>query len=281
MHAFPHTHHRCLRSGEFLRERDLAGRAIATRTHPAAGFTFIELLVTLLITSVIAAGFVTSFVLHQQAQMQQDMAVELEQNLRMGMTMISETLRAAGFGVPDGDLSPWISGMTENPLVTGSDPPQLKVASASASVGSLASPISADATDASITLEGDETLEPGDIVRIGEDNAVLGDGGSIDGDPSRSGSQPLGRAYPAGTEICHVDYLVFGIDTDATGRSRLFVDKNEAGRVTLAQYVYDLEVNELGTNEYQITLRARSDTVDPLTQMHMEQSLSSVVVARN
>ncbi|MCI5160554.1 MAG: prepilin-type N-terminal cleavage/methylation domain-containing protein [Candidatus Electrothrix sp. AX5] len=65
------------------------------------GFTFIELMVALAIGSVIVIGIYSTYTGQQRINQAQDQVVEIQQNLRAGLDMMSRELRMAGFD-PDG-----------------------------------------------------------------------------------------------------------------------------------------------------------------------------------
>ncbi|MCI5165793.1 MAG: prepilin-type N-terminal cleavage/methylation domain-containing protein [Candidatus Electrothrix sp. GM3_4] len=66
-----------------------------------SGFTLIELMVALAIGSVIIIGIYSTYTGQQRISQTQDQVVEIQQNLRAGLDMMSRELRMAGFD-PDG-----------------------------------------------------------------------------------------------------------------------------------------------------------------------------------
>src|SRR6478672_4999115 len=85
-----------------------------------AGFTIVELLVSLGITAIVMTGVVSTFASQNHASIQRDTYLEMEENLRMAVSTLSSALRNAGYGVPTANLNVWItevSGFTNEPIV--------------------------------------------------------------------------------------------------------------------------------------------------------------------
>ena len=62
------------------------------------GFTMIELAVSIAIASVVVIGLYGLFTMQSQQLMTQDMRMEMHQNARFGMEILSRSVRMAGFG---------------------------------------------------------------------------------------------------------------------------------------------------------------------------------------
>ncbi len=65
------------------------------------GFTLVELMVALAIGSIIVIGISSAYTSQQRINQSQDQIVEMQQNLRAGLDMMTRELRMAGFD-PDG-----------------------------------------------------------------------------------------------------------------------------------------------------------------------------------
>lgn len=65
--------------------------------HYSSGFTLIELLVTMLISSVVIGAIYTTFTQQQKTYTAQDQVVEMQQNLRAGLSIMVSELRMAGY----------------------------------------------------------------------------------------------------------------------------------------------------------------------------------------
>src|SRR5947208_12733807 len=115
----------------------------------SAGYSLMELLAAVLVLSVGMAAVVVAFAVQSRAYLRADTQATMEANLRLGMNMITESLRNAKSGAPTTNLSNWItwvSGFTGNPAITtnGSNPAVISVASAtSQSVTTLSAHVDA------------------------------------------------------------------------------------------------------------------------------------------
>ena len=61
------------------------------------GFSLIELMVAMAISSVIIAGIYNMFYTQQRSYMTQDLVAEMQQNIRAGMQLMARELRSAGY----------------------------------------------------------------------------------------------------------------------------------------------------------------------------------------
>lgn len=66
------------------------------------GFTLVELMVTLVISSIIVMALYSAYILQQRSYYTQDQVVEMQQNLRAGITSMITELRLAGYD-PEGN----------------------------------------------------------------------------------------------------------------------------------------------------------------------------------
>src|SRR5438094_2645137 len=118
----------------------------------SAGYSLMELLAAVLVLSVGMAAVVVAFAVQSRAYLRADTKATMEANLRLGMNMVTETLRNGKYGVPAANLSSWItwvSGFTSNPTITtnGSNPAVISVASATSQpVATLTAHVDAAAT---------------------------------------------------------------------------------------------------------------------------------------
>ncbi len=63
----------------------------------AAGFTLLELLLTLAISGIISASIYSAFIAQQRTYLAQDQVAEMQQNLRAGLMMMTRDVRMAGY----------------------------------------------------------------------------------------------------------------------------------------------------------------------------------------
>jgi prepilin-type N-terminal cleavage/methylation domain-containing protein len=61
------------------------------------GFSLIELLISMCITTIVAAGVTTAYIKQQNIYMAQNQVVWMQQNLRVGLFMMARDIRAAGY----------------------------------------------------------------------------------------------------------------------------------------------------------------------------------------
>ena len=267
-----------------------------------AGFTLIELLVATLLTSVVLVGAIGVFSSHNRTYRQQDLSLSMEEDLRMGMDLVSDTLRTAGYGVPLGSLSiwvPWVGGFSSNPQIDlGTDGATKSVSIASCfrePVASLSAATVAGATTLSLTSnvpdsEISDLLDTGAkrLIFIGDsENAhitrVSGNSITIDAKPTIDGSQGLRQPYPAGTPICRIDVLTLAIHTDAqTGQSWLAIDANQGeGAQPAVENITRLALGAVAIRQDQVSLTAQSEKIGPLTGAYLTRTLSSNVTLKN
>src|SRR5262245_12336592 len=210
-------------------------------TEPSRGFTLIELLVCVITVFTLMLGLVQFFLTQHRTHSQQEQSVAMEENLRVASTMVGDTLRNVRYGAPGspGAWVTWVPGLPNaNPAITYSSG---SIVSSMSLTGCFREPV---ATVTISAIAGDGTLSvaptgggalsdrlaptpnPNSLIRIGENGEfaqVTSVGStSIGIDTNLAiGSQPLTRAYPAGTKICRVDVVTFAIGNDPTGVPRL------------------------------------------------------------
>jgi len=271
---------------------------VERRGPAAAGFTMLELLVSLLLTGVVLTTAVSLFTTQNKAYIEQDVASSLEQNLRFGMGAVTDTLRAGGYGVPTANLSTWVtwvSGFTANPLIAGSAPQKLSIASCFQDVATLSTRAALGATTLSLTssVTGKALT---DLLNTTNQKLILIDGSqsalvtavnatsvSIDTDPLTTGAQGLTQSIGAGASVCRVDVKTFAITTDTTtGIPWLGIDLNQGqGSQTMVQGISNLALTSVSSKQYQVTLTARAEQIDPATKAYITRSLSSNVTLKN
>ncbi len=265
----------------------------------AAGFTLIEFLVALLLTSVVLIGAAGAFASHTRTHGQQDLAVSMEENLRMSMDILTDTLRTAGYGVPTTNLAswiPWVAGFTSNPKISTTNPVSVAVAgctqqpiatlSAGAIIGATTLSVSSSVVGSSPSSLLD-TFAKSLILLDGSENArvtaVNGSSITIDTDPALAANQGLLRAYPAGAPICRVDVLTFRVYTDeTTGVPWLGLDANQGGgSQPVAEGISSVTIAAVAAKQYQATLTARSHSLDRVTRAYLTRALQSNVTLKN
>jgi prepilin-type N-terminal cleavage/methylation domain-containing protein len=251
------------------------------------GFTFIELLVALLVTSVVMGAAAAEFQSYESRNISQDQTVSLEQNLRAAMNVVTDAMRTSGFGLPNGAVPDWVgtaTGITTNPQISGTSPAALSL------VGCFQQPaatLSANAASGATTLSVSGSVANNAVILLDDNDLAKVTGVSsgtisIDTDPNTAGAQGVTRAYPAGTPICVFDALTFSIQTDTgTGTSWLQL-AGGSNPGTVADGITNLQITTLTAGQqYGITLTASSQSADPLTGVPTVRSLQSTVTLRD
>lgn len=262
------------------------------------GFSIVSILTGLLLTSVLMASAFTMLTTHTKTYNQQDLAMAMEQNLRVAVDQVGDALRSAGSAAPSADLTawiPWVTGFDTNPHIAGS-PARLSVARCTSfPVAVLSAPAAAGAVtlsvDSNVAGQGLAELldtEARRLIAIDDvENAHLTLVGSslieIDTDPTVAGAQGLSRGFAAGTPICRVDVTTFGISTDGAGTTHLFRDLNQGrGPEPYADAIADLRIVPLEPGRvFEISLTGQSHGVDPLSEAPLQRTLTSIVAVRN
>src|SRR5437764_2271357 len=198
----------------------------------SAGYGLVELLAAVLVLSIAMAAVVVGFATHSRAYLRADTQSTMEANLRLGMNMVTESLRNGRYGVPSTNIANWITwvpGFNANPTITlnGLNPAVISVASASAQpVATLTAHVDAAATTLFLTSSSQLSTGPLRLLLIGDsENALVTAVNStqltIDTNPLVAGNQGLARAYPSGTPVYRVDVITFQV---AAGTSQLTRD---------------------------------------------------------
>jgi type II secretory pathway pseudopilin PulG len=256
-----------------------------------AGYGIVELLAAAMVLSIAMAAVVGVFGMQSRAYMRADTQATIDANLRVGMNMVTETLRNGKYGVPTSNLSSWVTwvpGFNSNPIITtnGSNPAVVSVASATSKpVATLTAHADAAATIIYVDTSGQLDASALRLLLIGDSENALVTGVNntaitIDTNPLVSGNQGLARAYPAGTPVYRVDVITFQV---ATGTSQLQRDDHHGGGAQAAvENITNLQILTVtaGT-QYDITLTASSPQADALTHHNLTNALRSRVTLAN
>lgn len=255
------------------------------------GFTLTEMTVALAVASAVIVGVIGFFTAQKRAFLQEDISAAMDDALRIGLSRISDTLRDAGYGVPDADLALWTEGAdgyVRNPTLRdggGTAPDAIDIALCRAGED-LTLSATADPGERLLRLEGAALarLERGDLLRIGglESARVVASGLAtiVDTDPSDVVPQGLARRHFAGTPVCRVALTTFALDRE---RRRLTVDRDDGeGAIALLDDVTDLQLRTLAPGAlYRVTMTVRSRERDPDTREFLARTGSAVVALRN
>jgi len=251
------------------------------------GFTLIELLIAMALALVVIGSLASTFIIQQKTYNTQEQIVEMTQNARAAMDMMTREIRMTGYGAPTSALSwiDWVSGVT-----FGTEP--IKIDAGSGDLGSdiihiaacfdgpaamLSSDVSAgdttiDVTPLDTTVSDSFDTDDEKIICInGLENALVtgvsGNTLTIDTDPSTGGNQGLANAYNSSAttvDICVVKVISYSIVEDPDGSYILKRNENlGAGRQPLAENIIDLQITQVGNTIEINHLTAQTDKRDP------------------
>ncbi len=87
-------------------------RRLLVRAAVRAGFTLIELMIAVVIGAFVVSALYALFVGQMRQFMYQDLQMEMHQNMRLGMDILTRTVRMAGYGTgsPDGAYTDGVFG---------------------------------------------------------------------------------------------------------------------------------------------------------------------------
>lgn len=264
------------------------------------GFTAIEILVSMVLVGLILAGVLRMFSSHSGIFAQQAVTVDVEQNLRAAMELLTEQMAlSGGYLAATADVSrwvPWVPGFTANPTIAGTPTKvsimtmtpapvayvnkretskQTKIELRSAIAGTSLSDV-IDTNTKRLIVFGDEQAA---IVRSATATEV-----TIDTDPVAAGNQGLLRSYPQDTPVFRVDVSTYSIELDPVSRRpQLRVNYNQGGgSVPVAEGISAMQIEALTAGRtYRVTLTGTSDIPDPRTGTPVSRTRSSTVAIRN
>jgi Tfp pilus assembly protein PilW len=270
----------------------------------AAGFTMIELLVSMIAVLMLGAGMAQFFLTQTHTHAQQEQSVSLEQNLRLASGILTDAIRGARYGAPAyTELSSWVSWISgfpnANPAITYSSGTTVSSLSVTACFEEPVAELSGPANAGGVTLPAtpigaaaltdvlDVAPNAKSLIRIGENGDYaqitgLG-GGTISVDTATtSGVQPLSKNYPANTKICRIDVVTFTSGNDpSTGVPLLLRNDNTGGGAqSAAEGIESLQISFSAPNRYTIMLHGRSESKEPLRGDYVRRDLSTTVALR-
>jgi Tfp pilus assembly protein PilV len=283
-----------------------------TPSNRVAGLSLVEMMIAIVVLSLVSIGVIGYYQSLRRAATTQELSASVEDNLRLGLDILTSSLRGAKYGVPSSGLSTWtgVTGFTANPQFTdggtGTPPLPDKLTVASCTSQPVAR-LSADANAGSTTLTlADDNAPINDLPNnISDDFNVanrrliyIGDNESarimvvtgtaqitIDTDLTTVGNQGLTRNYKVGTPICRVDVVTYSVSIPAgqpTGR--LIRNDNQGNAMPVADNIIDLQITQVTGGikpAYRITLTGRSSRKDPSTGSVVTRSLSTTGSPRN
>jgi prepilin-type N-terminal cleavage/methylation domain-containing protein len=274
-----------------------------SRTEPdrrVRGFTLLELLVSMVATSIMMAGLIQFFLIQGRTHAREEQRLGMDENLRVAAAMITDSLRNARYAAPTNVSTwiTWVSGMNANPKLTqggsSSIPDAISVAGCfKEPVASLSAPYVVGVTGTTLsvtptgTLSNDLDTGSKSLIRIGEGTTaefatVTGASGSTINISAALSNPHWGSTSSGGANICRVDVITYSVATDSTtGVPRLMRNDNQgAGAQPVAEGISNMKITVTG-RQYTITLSGRSELRDPISGSWLTRNLQTTVSRRN
>lgn len=193
----------------------MSSKRFSRRSRAEAGFSFIELLVTMGITGVVLTSLVQFFSFHARTMRQHSYRVETQQALRGALDAMVRDVRLAGACLPTNGAYVALAG-TDSPagdsitVRTGVVRPDLTCV-----FGTTNAQRPAGAT--SFTVDNAADFEEGKLVYIRDPNGggELREVSSVNTGSNTIGVSPgVGQIYPAGSTLYAVDQRIYALRSD-------------------------------------------------------------------
>jgi type II secretory pathway pseudopilin PulG len=285
----------------------IVGRA---RRRAMAGFTMVELLISLVLVAVVVGMMMQVAVVMLSGFKEQREALELSRNARAGMEMLTESVRNASPGVKSGNIRDSVSC---NPVpsieVTNYDnqPDEIELMYAS---GGLVTSVRNDVTSSTTTLTvvNASGIVPGDSVIVTDLNEgrllpVLNVGApgvttDLTTQTDRcSGTEAMPtEGFPAGSLVVRARFARLAVEVDTDGVPMLTVDPDGDGSLPseiLAEGVEDMQIAvgvdldgdgailDLGDNTDEWFYNAPGDAAPPPITAGQWRALRVTITARD
>ena len=288
------------------------------RTLSAAGFSFVEMLIVLVVFSILIGSIFGFFGSQRDTYVSEDFKLERDQNLRMALDAISRELKAAGYCAADEafvrDLSLWAPpefipsyplsvDLDANPKITVGDDDLPDMITFASCIPTATNPttLSADSDETKLAMslsksDTDKQYRKGDIIYVGylpepaRVTAIDGKIITVDTDPQNPGFQPLSAMYPAGSpvgELSVVSYAVFNDENDPEykrhehGRPLLKRKINAGGFYPVAENIVQMKVRKLDGDVLQVSLTAQTGRKHLMGERAGRRTMATEISLRN
>ena len=256
-----------------------------------AGFTLVELLVSLAITAIVMTSVVSTFATQNRGSIQRDTYLEMEENLRIAVSTLSSALRNAGYGVPTANLNVWItevSGFTNEPIVIQNGGGTINIASCTpTSVATLTA--AATVPQTTLTINSATELAVGDLIWIGHSEFAkvtsVGTTLGIDTNPMASGTQGLARDHGSGSPICRVDVHTYSLAQDPWDGTKKVLRLDQHDGLDTYQQIVANDIDSLQLTavnvgkRYFLTMTGK--TKDPYSTNYATRTMTSDIALVN
>lgn len=266
------------------------------KAHTQSGLTLIEIMLTIVIISLVMIGIAQFFATQSENNRQQEAQLELNENLRMAITRVSDDLRNAKFMAPATDLNawtPWVGGFATNPNITpatGSLSDIVTMLSARATpIGFLAADVALDAN--SFQVDGLDDLPEGNyLISINHrefasmvnypSSSASSATFEIDSDPLATGIQGVAIEHLMGAPVYVLETTAYVVNTST---KTFNINKyDNLGFVEVLDNITDMQITPVTVGrQYTVTLSAESDIEDQDTGAKLTRSISSDVALAN
>jgi type II secretory pathway pseudopilin PulG len=280
------------------------------RRRAMAGFTMVELLISLVLVAVVVGMMMQVAVVMLSGFKEQREALELSRNARAGIELLTESVRNASAGVTNGNV---LDSVSCNPVVGISvtnhddEPDEIEMIYASGGVvTSVRNPV--DSSTTTLTVVNAIGIVPGDFVMIanGTEGRLLpvinvGAAGvttdlSTQTDLCSATAPMPSGGFAAGALIIRARYARLAVEVDTDGVPMLTVDPDGDGSLPseiLAEGVEDMQIAvgvdldgdgailDLGDNTDEWFYNAPGDAAPPLITGGLWRALRVTITARD
>jgi len=234
-----------------------------------SGFTLIELLITMTIGLIILTALSSTFLMQRKIYDVQEQVVEMVQNARAAMDMMTREIRMAGYMV----VGNAITNQGNNTITFLCDIDSDIVTTVATD---------ADAGDISISVnlnDSDDYVATTDYIYISDGIAtafIRATGFDTTGEPDTINlSAGLTNSYSVGSSVLTVEQITYELDGTTLRRNNQ----------PLAENIEDLQISQSG-NSINVSLIARTskpdpDYTDPTYGHYRTYKLTSVITPRN
>jgi len=271
-----------------------AERKILHTDMSTAGFTLVELMIALLLTSIVVTAVLNTYVNQHKVVLVQEQISDMQQNARTAIDEITRQVRMAGFALPLG-LPAIVTSNTNPDTIT----------------------LNYNASECSASITSAMPQPSAELKLVGQDLSCYYDGmwayifhpdsGGGDWFEVTQVQQAAGHiqhnkdvfsmSYPAGAIVMSLDQLKFYIDNSDTTHPKLMVQANNKTPQVYAENIEDLQFQYVMKNgmvvdatplsadirEVRITIQAHTNESDPdlPNNPYRTRTYSSSVSPRN
>jgi prepilin-type N-terminal cleavage/methylation domain-containing protein len=256
------------------------------------GFSLIELLVGIVISSILVIGAYNLLTAQQTTYVAHDDSFEMQQNLRIAMERMAQDLTMAGFGKPTHlgrtswpmlngtsgiDYSIQVSGGNTLDIVGCLAPPEGHVPSA-LTAGLTTIPLaSGEAANFNTTTKSDISIGGAENAKV---VGVSSDAITIDTNPALAGNQGLANGYAANVPVYTVMHVTYSVGS-AGSVPVLMIDKHQgAGGQPIAQLIEGMNV-ALNGNALVVTLTGRTRNPSRTSNQYVRAQSQNQIFLRN